>query len=136
LAAKWILREMDSPAALALLADERRRFAAPDLIFVEVGGACVRRANMDKAVQADAIHALDEWTKIWSDQTIAGYPVTPNRLLDGADLAVRLGTPLKDCLYLALAEELECDLLTCDVRFRDKALGVSARVKLLSEISA
>ena len=127
---------MDSPAALALLADERRRFAAPGLIFVEVAGACVRRANMDKAVQADAIHALDEWTKIWSDQTIAGYPVTPNRLLDGADLAVRLGTPLKDCLYLALAEELDCDLLTCDVRFRDKALGVSTRVKLLSEISA
>jgi predicted nucleic acid-binding protein len=136
LAAKWILRETESPAALALLADERRRFAAPDFIFVEVAGACVRRANMDKAVQADAIRALDEWAKIWSGQTIAGYAVTPRRLLDAADLAVSLGTPLKDCLYLALAQELDCDLLTCDVRFRDKALGVSAQVKLLAEVIA
>jgi predicted nucleic acid-binding protein len=135
LAAKWILRETDSPAALAVLADERRRFAAPDVIFVEVAGACVRRANMDKAVQADAIHALDEWATIWSDHMIAGYAITPGRLLEAADLAVRLGAPLKDCLYLALAQELDCDLLTCDVRFRDKALGISARVKLLSEIS-
>jgi predicted nucleic acid-binding protein len=136
LAAKWILRETDSPAALALLADEGRSFAAPDLIFVEVAGACVRRANMDKAVQADAIHALDEWATIWSDQTIAGYAVTPRRLLDAAELAVRLCTPLKDCLYLALAQELDCELLTCDLRFRDKALGVSGQVKLLSEVSA
>jgi predicted nucleic acid-binding protein len=44
---------------------------------------------------------------------------------------MNLGHPLKDCIYLALAMEMSCDLITCDARFAEKAKGAWARVRVL-----
>jgi predicted nucleic acid-binding protein len=133
-AVKWILREASTPLALALLRDPECAFAAPELIFLEVAGAFVRRANMDKSLQADALRALEHWTIAWSDHVVKNYRVTQRRLFHASSLAIQLGTPLKDCIYLALAIELKCDLITCDARFRDKARVLYAGVKLLEEV--
>jgi predicted nucleic acid-binding protein len=48
-------------------------------------------------------------------------------------LAQTLGHTLKDCLYLALARELDCDFLTCDARFVAKAALLSPRARLLED---
>jgi predicted nucleic acid-binding protein len=136
LAVKWMLREADSPAALALLRNPTIDFAAPELIFLEVAGVFVRRGNMDKALQADVLRALEQWTIAWSDHAVKNYRVTQRRLFEASSLALQLGTPLKDCVYLALAMELGCDLATCDVRFRDKALPLYPRIRLLSDYAA
>ncbi|MFN3389220.1 MAG: type II toxin-antitoxin system VapC family toxin [Allosphingosinicella sp.] len=133
LAAKWILWEVDTPAALGFLRAHAKRLAAPDLAFVEVAGAIVRRGNMDKTLKGEALLSLRRWSATWASQAVKAYPVTESRLLGASSLALQLGTPLKDCLYLQLAMELECDLATCDVRFRDKAAGLYPGVKLLSE---
>jgi predicted nucleic acid-binding protein len=133
LAVKWMLWEADSPAALALLRDPAMDFAAPELIFIEVAGAFVRRGNMDKALKADALRALEQWTIAWSDHVVRNYRMTQRRLFQASSLALRLGTPLKDCVYLALAMELKCELLTCDARFQEKARALYPSIKLLSE---
>lgn len=57
---------------------------------------------------------------------------TERRLIAASALAIQLGHPLKDCLYLALARELGCALATCDVRFRNRALEAYPDIKLLT----
>jgi predicted nucleic acid-binding protein len=52
-------------------------------------------------------------------------------LLRATNLAIDLGHPLKDCIYLALAMELGCDLVTADARFAAKAREVWAGVRVL-----
>ena len=133
LAVKWMLWEADSPQALAFLRAPPGELAAPELIFIEVAGVIVRQANINKAIQPDALRALEKWTVAWSDHVVKNYRVTQRRLFRASSLALRLGTPLKDCIYLALAMELRCELATCDARFRDKAGLLYPSVRLLSE---
>jgi predicted nucleic acid-binding protein len=54
---------------------------------------------------------------------------------EAAGIALRLGHPLADCLYLALAIELDCDLATCDAKFQARASSAYPRVQLLSEFN-
>jgi predicted nucleic acid-binding protein len=131
LAVKWFLWEADSAQALDFL--QAHELAAPELIFVEVAAQLVRRGNMNKALQSDALAALEKWTVAWSDHAVKNVRVTQRRLFDASRLALDLGTPLKDCIYLAVAIEKNCDLATCDARFRDKALPSYPRIRLLSE---
>jgi predicted nucleic acid-binding protein len=136
LAVKWMLWEPDSPAALAFLGEPKRELAAPELIFIEVAGVIVRRGNQDKALKADALRALQKWTIAWSDHVVRNYRVTQRRLYIASGMALSIGHPLKDCIYLALAQELGAELATCDARFRDKAHPLYARIRLLSDYSA
>ena len=57
----------------------------------------------------------------------------PQKIASSAGQAIDLGHPLKDCIYLALAMELGCELVTCDARFAAKAKGVWAGVRVLGE---
>ena len=132
LAVKWMLWEADTPDALAFLGSNRE-LAAPELLFVEVAGVIVRRGNEKKELRADALRVLEKWTIAWSDHVVKNYRVTQRRLFTGSSLALRLGNPLKDCIYLALAMELRCELATCDARFRTRALPLYPRIKLLGE---
>lgn len=131
LAVKWMLWEADSPHALSFLQAPAREIAAPDLIFIEVAGVIVRQGNMNKTIQADALRALQKWTVAWSAHVVKNYRVTQRRLFRASSVALQLGTPLKDCIYLALAMELSCDLATCDARFRDKAIALYPHIRLL-----
>ena len=133
LAVKWMLWEADSAQALEFLRAPARELAAPELIFIEVAAVIVRQGNMNKAIQPDALRALEKWTIAWSDHVVKNYRVTQRRLFRASSLALQLGTPLKDCIYLALAMELRCELATCDARFRDKAAPLYPLVRLLSE---
>lgn len=133
LAVKWMLWEEDSAAALGFLRRFGRELAGPDLVFVEVAGAIVRRANERKDIREDAFRAIQKWTVAWADHAVKTYRVTQRRLSAASALAINLGHPLKDCIYLALAAELDCDLATCDARFRSKAIDVYPRIKLLTD---
>jgi predicted nucleic acid-binding protein len=136
LAVKWMLWEQDSPDAIRFLKDNWRALCAPELIFIEVAGVIVRRGSQNKAVQADALRALQKWTTGWSEHVVSHRRVTQKRLFDASSLALRIGHPLKDCIYLALAMELGSDLATCDVRFRDEASPLYGRIRLLADYSA
>jgi predicted nucleic acid-binding protein len=131
LAAKWIIVEPNSAAALALLEDCVDPLVAPDLIAIEVASAIVRRANMDKALGETMRDANARWANLLDAQTITLRRPTSSDILEAANLAMDLGHPLKDSIYLALAMEMGCDLITCDARFAEKAKGVWARVRVL-----
>ncbi len=133
LAVKWLLWETDTPAAIDFLRSHGGELAAPELIFLEVAGVIVRRANENKSIHADALRALEKWTIAWSDHVVKNFRVTQRRLFRASSLALRLGHPLKDCLYLALAQELRADLATCDAKFRTRALSLYPPIRLLSE---
>jgi predicted nucleic acid-binding protein len=134
LAVKWLLAEADSEQALDFL--QSRDLAAPELLYIEVAGVIVRRGNMDKTLHPQALLALEKWTTAWADHAVKNIRVTQRRLLQASVLALRLGTPLKDCVYLAVAIEQQTELATCDAKFRDKALAVYPHVRLLSEYAA
>ena len=133
LAAKWMLWEADSRDALRFLIHHGGTICGPDLLFTEVAGAIVKRANMKKGIGADALEALRKWTIAWGEHVVKPHRVTQRRLYEAGKLALTLGHPLKDCIYLGLAIELSCDLATCDERFRDKATEIYPAVKLLRE---
>ena len=133
LAAKWMLWEADSPAALAFLSGRRAELCGPDLLFVEVASAIVRRGNVTKALGPDALLALEKWTVAWSDHVVRTHRVTQPRLFAAGRLALELGHQIYDCVYLGLAMELDADLVTCDVKFADTARQLWSRVRLLSD---
>lgn len=137
LATKWMLWEDETERALAFLYAYRREICGPDTLFVEVAGVIVRHANESKSrlpdIADDALWALDKWTVAWSMHVVKPHRVTQRRLARAGRLALELGHPLKDCIYLTLALELGCDLATCDARFRAKVAGRYSRIRLLSE---
>jgi predicted nucleic acid-binding protein len=131
LAVKWFLPEPGSAEAALILERNLGSIVGPDLLGVEVSATLVRGANMVKANRADALKSLSTF-KIMLDDGIVSLRRTTIDLQDrAARQAIDLGHPLKDCLYLALAMELGCDLVTCDARFAAKAKGVWAGVRVL-----
>lgn len=133
LAAKWIIVEPNSAAALAFLEDCVDPLLAPDLIAIEVASAIVRRANMDKALGETMRQASVRWASLLDEQIITLRRPTSGDILEAANLAINIGHPLKDCIYLVLAMEMDCDLITCDAKFAEKAKGVWARVRVLGD---
>jgi len=133
LAAKWVLWEADSRDALRFTLFPGRSLCGPDLLFTEVAGAIVKRANMKKGIEADALEALRKWTIAWDDHIVKPHRVTQRRIYEAGKLALTLGHPLQDCIYLGLAMELSCELATCDEKFRANALGIYSAVRLLHE---
>ena len=65
------------------------------------------------------------------EETIATSPTSPDLLVRAANLALELGHPLKDCVYLALAMDLDCKLITCDAKFASKASVKWGNVQVL-----
>lgn len=135
LGAKWMVVERDSPEALRFLLDPEHELCSPDLFFTEVAAVIVRKGNENKDWIDDAREALDKWTIAWSDHLVATFRVTQRRLHRAGQLALQLGHPLADCIYLALAIELDCDLATCDAKFAKKAMRLWPRVRLLESYS-
>lgn len=132
-AVKWLLFEVGSDAATRLLRDHGSEIVGPDLLLVEVAGAVIRRANMGLIEPDDAFALLDAWAGADKADVPPQFETTSPRLLMAARIALRLRHPVKDCVYLGLAVELDCDLITCDAKFQAKAATVYSHVKLLAD---
>ena len=128
-AVKWVLQEFDSSVAVALLTgvDKPR---APDLLTVEVAGA-IARAFRNRRVDVDEVTAaLDAWSDRLRQRSLE---LVPNDLYlrRAVEISCALLHPLSDCLYLALAERLDADLVTTALTLRRRAAPVWPRVRLL-----
>ena len=130
LAVKWYLAEANSNEARAAFERHAGNIVAPDIILTEVIGSMVRRANMNKMERAGSEASIAKFIALISEGFVAVLQMSPTQMGHAASLAIDLGHPLKDCIYLALAMELDCDLITCDARFAEKAKGVWARVRV------
>jgi predicted nucleic acid-binding protein len=133
LGVKWFLNEAGSQAAIDILALEFGTIAAPDLFGIEVAATLVREANAHKDSASEMRLAIRRLANLFDSFAVDLFPTIPESLVAATSLALDLGHPLKDCLYLALAMELNCDLVTCDARFAEKAKGVWDRVRVLGE---
>jgi predicted nucleic acid-binding protein len=120
--------EQGSDAALALFNEHAGSISVPDLFAIEVAGAIVRDANISKCDHQDKLANL---TALLGSAAVTLVRTANADLLRATNLAIDLGHPLKDCIYLALAMELGCDLVTADARFAAKAREVWAGVRVL-----
>ena len=133
LVVKLFREEAHSELAERIYSERRGDIAAPDLLAIEVTAALIRNANMAKASRPFVEAALAEFSQVLRAATITLHRSNPQQLGLAAQHALDLGHPLKDCIYLALAMELRCDLVTCDTRFAAKAKGVWTQVRVLGE---
>ena len=132
LAFKWIVREEDSAQARAL----RRHWsttsieiAAPHLLLAEISNALHRMVVEDDVPLRDAITLVSQVSQLGVEM-YHSQPLYPRAL----ELASTLGQgAVYDCVFLALAESLNCELWTADTRFQRAARGQYANVHLLSE---
>ena len=131
LAVKWFLEEPDSDAARKVLADNLGHISVPDLFVVEVTAALVRNVNIQNLTHMVMREHIADFAALLAGNELHQVRSTPRQVANATNLAIDLGHPLKDCIYLALAMELGCELVTCDARFAAKAKGVWAGVRVL-----
>jgi predicted nucleic acid-binding protein len=106
---KWHVTEVHSDAALRLLRDDAPALHVPDLVFPQVGNLLwkkVRRGDLTEEQARGIGHLL-------AVAPLAVHPSAP--LLEAAlEIAVRTGRTVYDSLYVALAVQLNCRLVTAD----------------------
>jgi len=88
---------------------------------------------MDKARKADALTFVADFKLKQDDGTVSLHRLAATQAAQAATLAIDLGQPLKDCIYLVLAMELGCPLVTADARFAARARDVYGDVRVLGE---
>lgn len=123
-AIKWVIAERGTTEALSLRRGSR--LYAPELLMAECANALWRKARLQELTGEEAAFAARLLQR-------ADIELMPMRsLLEPATrLAIALDHPAYDCLYLALAESLSCDLVTADERFAAKPLPADCRSKVL-----
>ncbi|MBN9136800.1 type II toxin-antitoxin system VapC family toxin [Phyllobacterium sp. SL163] len=121
-AIKWVIEEEGTEQALRLRG--RYHFAAPDLLVAECANIL--------------------WKKVQRNELMLEEAQLASRLLQQADielismrglleettrLAILLGHPAYDCIYLALAKQRQCLFVTADERLlrivQQKAVGTT-----------
>jgi predicted nucleic acid-binding protein len=117
-AVKWVIDEEGSAAAVGLRS--RFSFAAPDLLVAECANILWKKAQRSELTPAEAGMAARLLER-------AGIELMPmGKLLgEATGLAIELGHPAYDCIYLALARQNQWCFVTADAHLlravRDKA---------------
>jgi predicted nucleic acid-binding protein len=125
-AVKWVLSETGSDAADALLDQD---LMAPVLWLAEAANVLWRRARTGEITAQQANARLSELLKA----PVASLPIEPH-FERALGLAMEIGHPVYDCIYLALALYHDTQVVTADRRFASVASvsGLADRVRLLS----
>lgn len=108
-ALKWVLDEPDSDRAREAM---DRTLVAPDVWRVEAANGLRRGVRTGELPPEEALRLL----KVLDRAPVRDLP-TPPLVPAGLELALTLGHPIYDCLFLALAIEQDCELLTADDSF-------------------
>jgi len=133
-AMKWVLKEEYAEQALMLVDDRKSyNFSAPDLIETETANALwkhVKAGEMTVEI-AKNLHEI-----IFAENIISLHPARPliPRALEIAD-AIKHNT-VYDCLYMALAETLNCDVITADKEFikRAEKAMLPSRIRFIANL--
>jgi predicted nucleic acid-binding protein len=133
IAAKLYREEPDSGVAQALIAAHVGQMVAPDLFAVEVAGVIVRDANSDKRMADLQREKLASLAALLASPALRLVGMEPDGIVVAARMAMDLGHPVKDCIYLVLAMELGCPLVTADARFAGRASTVYNGVRVLGD---
>jgi predicted nucleic acid-binding protein len=120
---KWVIEEDGTREALSLL---RHRLFAPELLAAECANALWKKTRRSELTPNEAGVAARLLQR-------ADIELAPMRALfaPAAELAIELDHPAYNCIYLALAEALSCDLVTADYKLSGKALPARYKPKVL-----
>lgn len=125
-AAKWYFPEPGHAAAEALLQGciaGQRDLIAPDLLEGELANTLWKKVRRGECSEQMALEILELW------ETDRPHLIRSELLVRRAlDLALRLGHPVYDCLYIATAIAYEAPLATADTRLERMARGVVTEV--------
>lgn len=134
LATMWVVPEPYSGQALSLArrwAQEGTRLLAPCLMLAEASNALYKRVMRGEMTLRTARAAFDMILAFAFE--IREEPGLQSRAME---LARELRRPSTyDCQYLALAEQLDCELWTGDQRFSNAVRRRTPRVKWIGEYS-
>lgn len=111
---KWVLPEADSPQAIALRDDFRQglhELIAPDVFPVEVAHALARAERRGIIASPEAIVRFRQIAVVLPLLHFH-LPLLPRAL----EIASQAKIGVYDCLYVALAEQEGCELITADKR--------------------
>lgn len=133
IAVKLYRDEAQSDIALALFADHNAAIFAPDIFAVEVMGAMVREANMRFVTEGEFRAKLASFQALLNSPALTLLPTSPGDVAKAALVAADMGHPIRDCIYLVLAMERNCQLVTADTKFALKGREVWGGVKVLGE---
>jgi predicted nucleic acid-binding protein len=133
-ALKWFLPETGSREAIALQSGPHS-LAAPSLIRMEVAGAFCRatRGNAPRLGKDEADQLCSRWLNLVENHLLEIVP-DDALLREACGLAVSIGHPLADCLYLALSNRWNIPLVTADRVFHEHVAERFPKVKLLKGI--
>jgi predicted nucleic acid-binding protein len=122
-AIKWVIEEAGTREALAL---RRHRLFAPELLIAECANVLWKKTRRSELTPGEAGVAARLLQR-------ADIELAPMRALLGpaTELATALDHPAYDCMYLALAESLSCDLVTADYKLSVKPLPAGYTSKVL-----
>lgn len=129
-AAKWYFAEPGHEVADRILAagvEGERELLAPDLIVPEFANVMWKRVRRRECSRAAAAQILALWD-VDCPQLVASSDLAAQAF----ELAITLGQSVYDCLYLALAIELQASLATADRQLARLARSLVERVELVS----
>jgi len=130
-AAKWLFHETDAEKARTLLAEAlagRLSLLAPELLPAEVASSLWKRARRE------GVRLSEVRTHYLRFMEFCPALVRISSLTEPAlGLALEHRHPVYDCLYVALALELSCDLVTADERFHLAFSSSFPQVRLLRD---
>jgi predicted nucleic acid-binding protein len=120
-ALKWVLPEAAAELAKRVLGQS---LIAPDVWRVEAANGLRKSVRRGDASESEA----RDWLSILEAAPVEDVP-TATILRQGLDLAMALNHPIYDCLFLALAVDRGCRLLTADATFQDVVAARSSHQK-------
>jgi predicted nucleic acid-binding protein len=109
IAIKWVVEEEGTSLALGLR--QSHRFAAPELLTVECANVLWKKVQRNELARAEANLAANLLER--SDIELFGMR---GLLTKATELAVDLGHPAYDCLYICLAMSRNWRFVTADKR--------------------
>ena len=126
---KWFIPEVDSAQAHQLLERYLQGIdtpVAPDLLIAECGNVFWRRCRQGDITPEEATESL-------ADLLTLQVPLVPATSLvqSALSLALQHQRTVYDALYLALAQERNCDLITADERFFNALSSQFPQLQLL-----
>ena len=126
---KWLLPEVDSDQArriLDLYQDDKIDLCAPPLLIPEVSQVLTKRTRRGEITGAQAKTAF-EYLLLNAPVPVENYSI----LQSAFHLSVAHQASYYDCLYLAVALEQRCDMVTADARFYNALRPAYSCVKRL-----
>lgn len=100
---------------------------APDLIHVEIASALAKKVRLFGLPVAEAMAGLESYGEF-----IAQIVDSQAYFRDAMSLSIAIDHSLFDCLYLALAIDRRCPLLTADVKFADRATAAGLAASIMT----